>query len=97
NSFYAILYMNGDIAAFASALICRDKRIYGIRFAISSKYARYSPGGLLISEMVRHLIEQNTTDKQKLLRLDMGEGVRGGMSYKHAYGGVTYQLYHFTS
>jgi len=97
DGFYAILYMNGEIAAFASALICHGRWVCGIRFAISARYVKYSPGGLLISEMVCHLLEQNNAGGQALQRLDMGQGVSGGMSYKSAYGGVIYHLYSFTS
>jgi hypothetical protein len=97
NSFTAILYMNDEIAAFANALVCKDKRLSGVRFAISSKYAKYSPGGLLISSMVKHLIDLNQQGAIQIDRLDMGQNVSGGSSYKYSYGGVTSHMYHFMS
>lgn len=97
DSFTAILYMNGEVAAFANALVCRGKLLSGVRFAISSKYAKYSPGGLLINSMVRYLIDQNRQGAVQIDLLDMGQGVSGGSAYKYSYGGVPCYQYYFMS
>ena len=96
DSLVALLRINGEIAAFASMVVCRDKRVTGIRFAISARYARYSPGGLLLSELVRYLIEARQKGELNADQLDMGQGVSGGASYKYAYGGETcYLMFYF--
>ena len=96
DSLMALLRINGDIAAFASMVVCRDKRVSGIRFAISARFARYSPGGLLLSDLVRYLIDARQKGELDADQLDMGQGVDGGSSYKFAYGGEARYLYFFS-
>ena len=96
DSLVALLRINGEIAAFASMVVCQDKRVSGIRFAISAHFARYSPGGFLLSELVRYLIEARQKGELDADQLDMGQGVSGGASYKYAYGGETCYLYFFS-
>ena len=92
----ALLRINGSIAAFASMIICKDRRLSGVRFAIDFRFSRYAPGGLLLSELVRYLIEARQKGELDADQLDMGQGVSGGSSYKYAYGGETRNLYFFS-
>ena len=95
NNFHAVVYMNDEIAAMSSGLICKDKRIIGSRLAINTKYAKYSPGGLLLSSQIKYIIEQNESGKLNIDQLDLSEGGDGGMSYKQAYGGLVHYVYTF--
>ena len=87
NNFHAIVYMNREIAAFTSGLICNDKRVILSRLAISTKYAKYGPGGILLSAVMQYVIEQNEKGQVEIDELDLSAGGQGGMSYKYAYGG----------
>ncbi len=94
-NFHAVLNIRSDIAAFASGLICRDKRIIVSRLAINSAYYRYGPGGVLISSILRHLIAQNQSGAMTIDELDLSQGGQGGMSYKQTYGGQVHYCYVF--
>lgn len=95
NSFHAVLYMNNEIAAFTSGVICKDKRILFCRLSIATKYAKYGPGGVILSSMIQYVIEQNQNGNLDIDQLDLSAGVHGGMAYKLAFGGKEYYRYHF--
>lgn len=95
-NFHAILYMNNRIAAFTSGIICKDKRIAFSRLAIDTEFAKYGPGGVLLSSAVRYVIEQNKNRILNISEMDMAQGGGGGMSYKYAYGGKDHYSYDFT-
>lgn len=92
---HAVLYIGSEVAAFSSGVICRDKRILLSRLAIFTKYGKYSPGGILISSMIKHIIEQNESGAMDIAELDLSQGGGGGMSYKQAYGGKIHYCYEF--
>ncbi len=94
-NFHAVLYIEGDVAAFTSGLCCRDKRIILSRLAINTKYGKYSPGGILISSVIRHIIEENARGAMDIRELDLSQGGQGGMCYKQAYGGKPHFNYAF--
>lgn len=94
-SFHAVLFFKTEVAAFASGVICRDKRILLSRLAIFTKYARYSPGGILISSMIKHIILQNKNGAMDIEQLDLSQGGQSGMTYKQAYGGQLHYSYLF--
>lgn len=95
-NFHAVLNINGEVAAFASGLICRDKRLLISRLAILTKYARYSPGHTLISATMRYVIEQNRTGALDIKQLDLSQGgSQNGMAYKQALGGKVHRNYLF--
>lgn len=96
DSLVALLYINGEIAAFASMVVSKDKRVSGIRFAICSRFSRYAPGGLLLSALIRHLINSRQRGELDAGELDMGQGISGGSAYKFAYGGEKRYLYYFS-
>jgi len=94
-NFHAVLTINGEVAAFASGLACRDKRILLSRLAILTKYSKYSPGNILISATLRHIIEQNREGVMEIEQLDLSQGGQCGMSYKKALGGKPHLSYLF--
>lgn len=94
-NYHAILHIGPEIAAFASGLICRDKRIIVSRLAISPTCYRYGPGGVLISSILKHLIAQNQSGDMDIMELDLSQGGQGGMSYKQTYGGQVHYCYVF--
>ncbi len=94
-NFHAVLYIEKDVAAFASGLCCRDKRIILSRLAINTGYAKYSPGGLLISSVIRHIIAENAKGEMDVSELDLSQGGQEGMCYKQAYGGKPHYNYVF--
>lgn len=93
---FALLRINGEVAAFASMVVCKDKCVSGVRFAIDHRFSRYSPGSLLLSQLIRHLTQARQCGALSVDQLDMGQGVDGGSSYKYAYGGETRYLYFFS-
>lgn len=95
DSFHVIVYMNNEIAAFASGLICRDKRIIANRLAMNTKFRRYYPGVVLLSSTVSYLAEQKKANRTDFEKLDLSQGARGDMSYKITYGGEEYYNYFF--
>ena len=95
NNFHVILYVDNEIAAFHSGLICQNKRIVFSRLAINSKYAKYGPGGLLMSYLVQYVIEQNKNGNMDIEQLDLGQGGDNGMEYKKTHGGLVYYRYTF--
>lgn len=95
HSFHSILYMNNEIAAFTSGIICKDKRIAFSRMAINTECAKYGPGGVLLSSMVEHVVEQNQKGNLDIKELDLDQNGYGGMAYKYSYGGIEYYNYNF--
>lgn len=94
-NFHAVLYIEGDVAAFVSGLCCRDKRIILSRLAINTQYGKYSPGGILLSSVIKHIIDENTNGTMDIRELDLSQGGDGGMCYKKAYGGEPHFNYVF--
>ena len=95
NSFHVIVYMNQEIAAFVSGLLCKNKRILCSRLAIDIKYGRYNPGTVLLSSAIRYLAEEKEANKTDIELMDMGQGCQGGMAYKTTYCGEAYINYTF--
>jgi hypothetical protein len=71
NNFHAILLLNGEIAAFSSGLVFKDGRLLTSRLNILSKYAKYSPGGLLISAIIQHVTELNISGETAINKMDL--------------------------
>lgn len=94
-NFHAVLNIGKDVAAFASGLICRDKRIIVSRLSICTEYSRFGPGGVLISSIIRHIIAQNASGAMNIKELDLSQGGQGGMSYKQTYGGQAHYCFVF--
>ncbi len=82
NNFISILYIDNQIASFCGGLSIKNSRITIPYLSMDSGYSKYSPGGLLISETMRYLIE-----KSNYHFFDLG---RGDEDYKYRYGGKTH-------
>ena len=95
HSFHVVVYMNNQIAAFASGLLCKNKRMIGSKLAINSDFKRYSPGAVLIRSSIEYLSEQKKSNGITIDLFDMGRGGEGGMAYKRSYGGEPYYNYTF--
>ncbi len=95
NNFHAVLLLNNEIAAFASGLIFKDKRVMLSRLNMLTKYSKYSPGGLLISSMVKYFVEQKEAGKLDIDIMDLSQGGHKKSSYKISYGGQLYYNYVF--
>jgi hypothetical protein len=65
------------------------------RLAINTKYARYSPGGILISSTLNFIIEQNKLRNLDICILDLAQSDHKDRTYKIAYGGEQYYHYNF--
>lgn len=88
--FYArtfTLLIDGHVSAFMSGMIDADKLIVP-RLSINNRYAAYSPGVLLINEVIKYLISNTTC---RMLDLSFGEE-----DYKYKMGGTVYTAYNFT-
>ena len=88
--FHSLLYINGKVAACFWGLMCNDNRLILSRFSDDHKYGWYSPGGMMIIELVKELIEKHDT-----LKIDQLDLARGTENYKFVYGAVEYLNYHY--
>jgi hypothetical protein len=97
NNYHAILYINHEIAAFTCGLISNGRQIALVRLAINTKFARYGPGCLLLSDVVKHATEKNQNDSWNIQEINLGIGGDNGMEYKQSYGGQPCCSYTFTT
>lgn len=81
-SSYSIAYINGKPAACCCGFVCNDGRFLIPRLSIDSAYNRYSPGGLMISEIMKKICSENPFS---IRELDLS---RGAEQYKYRYGGI---------
>ena len=79
----ATLYIEDKLAAYFEGFITNDNRILVPRLSINIDYGRYSPGGILINETMKKIIND-----KKISEFDLQ---RGDEPYKYSYGGVEYQ------
>lgn len=83
DNFSAIVYMNGEIAAFMAGLVeKKGSSVIIPRLSISDSFSRYSPGVVLINETIKVL-----TEEKNIGNLDLSKGAEG---YKKAMGGDVY-------
>lgn len=88
NSMYAILKINGEIAAFWGGYTDHaNYRVLIPRLAINDKFQRYSPGAVLINESMKIMRPE--------FGLSMMDLSAGGEQYKYSMGGETYLTYNF--
>ncbi len=88
NTFYSILHIDGDVAGFCAGFRAGDGSITLPFLAIEGAFAKYSPGGLLITGTLRHLLEHTDTPVFDLSR--------GDERYKFDYGGVRHVNHCYT-
>ena len=90
---HVLLYMNNELAAFISGLVCRGGQISLSQIAMDARFARYQPGGLLFSCLIKYLTEQKNNGGIAVNRLELGGG---NAPYKYQFGGQTQYYYTFT-
>ncbi len=86
-SFCAILEIEGTPAAFCAGFERQGGRLVIPFLSIDCDWGRYSPGGLLITEIMEWLHEQKMHSS-----LDLS---RGGEKYKYRYGGKDHFNYNY--
>lgn len=85
--FYAVVYMNGKLAAFMSGLVEKGgSSIIIPRLSIEDAFSKYSPGVVLINETIRKMASD-----LGIRYLDLSKGTE---QYKLSMGGHLYQTYH---
>ena len=89
NNFISILKIDSEIAAYMHGFISNhDKAAVIPRLAINSTFNVYCPGGLLITDTIKWLI-----DNSSVKNLDLS---RGDETYKYVYGGTEHYNFDFT-
>lgn len=83
------LYINGKLAAFMSGITSKQSEFIIPRLSINDDFSFYSPGMILINEVIKYLI--NNTEI-KILDLSQGEE-----EYKYKMGGTQHITYTFIS
>jgi hypothetical protein len=87
NTFYSILYIDDKIAGYCAGFSYHDEKLIIPFLAIDSNFSRYSPGGILITETIKFLVEN-----YKFKYFDLS---RGDENYKLVYGGVKHSNFHY--
>ena len=88
----ATIYINKMLIAYCQGLISNDGRAVIVRLSINIDYAKYSPGGLLINELMKEFEKNKKT--RTIVEFDLA---RGDEKYKYTYGGVEYLSYTWIS
>lgn len=79
------LYINNTLAAFMSGLISKRDEFIVPRLSINNDFAFFSPGILLINEVIKYFISST-----KIICMDLSQGEE---NYKYKMGGIK----HYTS
>jgi CelD/BcsL family acetyltransferase involved in cellulose biosynthesis len=87
NVFYSIISIDQKMAGFCAGFTSADGCTSIPFLAIDSRFSQYSPGGLLITETIRQLINQG-----RVTSLDLA---RGDEQYKFTYGGAEHTNYSY--
>lgn len=88
DSLFASVYLDGKLAATCNGVIANDGRAIITRLSFESNLKKYSPGGLLINELIKAVCE-----KYPFIRsIDLS---RGDEPYKYTYGGVEHYNYSY--
>jgi CelD/BcsL family acetyltransferase involved in cellulose biosynthesis len=85
NAAHAMLYVDGELAGFMSGYL-KDKRWIIPRLSINSDYKFYSPGIILIDNVIKYMFENGLTI------LDLA---KGDEPYKFQMGGECVKSYKF--
>jgi len=87
NVYYSVIYIDNRIAGFCAGFTSDNEKVIIPFLAINSAFSRYSPGGILITETIKFLIEHHN---YKYFDLS-----RGDEKYKYAYGGIDHFSYSY--
>ena len=87
DNFYALVYMNDQLAAFMSGMVEKEGSSAVIpRLSIEDEFSKYSPGMVLINETVRRM-----SSDFGIRFLDLSKGAE---KYKFSMGGQVYHTSH---
>lgn len=87
NVFYSIIYIDKTIAGFCAGFTSHNGKIILPFLSINGTFSRFSPGGILITETIKFLIENHD---YKYFDLS-----RGDEKYKYTYGGTEHFIYSY--
>lgn len=91
-TFTAILYLNSEIAAYITGLLYEeDRKIVFPRFSIDSSFSFYSPGTILICEMIKDMYSDNSI----ICNIDELNFSCGAEEYKYRMGGKEFLNYQY--
>lgn len=82
-----VLYIDGKLAAFMSGLLGNRKEFVVPRLSVCEDFLFYSPGIVLINEVIKYFIENGLA-----INLDMSQGEE---SYKYKMGGTLHKTHSF--
>jgi hypothetical protein len=88
--FHSILYFDDRPVSCFWGFLCNDKRIILPRGGVDMSYSKYSPGGIIIIETIKDIIEKHSD-----LKVEQYDLSRGTEDYKFTYGGVVHLNYHY--
>jgi hypothetical protein len=84
----ANIYLDGNVIAICNGLIANDGRAIITRLSIDTSFGVYCPGGLIINELIKSVINSG----QPINSIDLS---RGDEKYKYTYGGHDHYNYEF--
>ena len=84
----ANVYLDGKAIAICNGLIANDGRAIITRLSIDTDYGVYCPGGLIINELIKAILNSNT----HINSIDLS---RGNEKYKYTYGGKEHYNYEY--
>ena len=83
NGFLSVMWFDGELAAYMEGYLNADRKAIEVpRLAINDKFGWYSPGCVLIAELVKYLLSNTNIKKIDLCR--------GTEKYKYDMGGGEY-------
>lgn len=85
---FASLYFNEELAANCHGVIANDGRAIITRLSIQTDLKKYSPGGLLINELIKACGDSYP----EISSIDLS---RGDEAYKYTYGGTEHYNYSY--
>lgn len=86
--FFSSVYIENTLAASCNGVVANDGRAIITRLSINTSMARYSPGGLLINEVIKECCAKYPFIKS----IDLS---RGDEPYKYTYGGTEHFNYSY--
>lgn len=85
---FASVYLNGKLAASCNGVIANDGRAIITRLSIETDLKKYSPGGVLLNELIKACCK----DYPFIRSIDLS---RGDEPYKYVYGGIEHHNYSY--
>lgn len=83
NAIVVIFYINNEIAAFCHGQFGNKMDISFMQVSINEKYRRFSPGMLMLNELIKNMFENKDFENYNIIDL-----TRGQEDYKYRLGGI---------